>query len=682
MNFGIGDTVGGYEIVGVLGSGGMGEVYRVRNVISDRVDAMKVLLARLQREQDFASRFIREIKLQARLVHPNIAQLYTAFEHQGNLMMILELVDGVNLMQMLDAGRVPLASAVDYTSQALNALSYAHAQGVIHRDIKPGNIMVTRAGVVKLMDFGIAKAATDHSLTVTGNLIGSLYYMSPEQVRAEAIDHRSDLYSVGVVLYQMATGRKPFEGDSEYKIMQAQVEHVPPPPSAIDATVPERLSQIILRALAKDRNERFQTGEEFREALRQVAGSLQEGASAREGEIGATRMMGAALHAPAVPREAQEASTAPREPLPERRETGPAAGAIPRPGTAQAAPAQDKQPRRSRSALWVGAGVAAAVLAVAGTQIHDWLASAKPARTAAVAPAIDLQTPGSPSPQQQAPGAGAEPAAAARPSSVSQGNVPKEIAAQPLLITGGSGGGVADNPASPPSAPPKAASKSSGNEASVPPSSPRTEAASSTAPNSRAASGEPRPGSATPAASHSTSEAKPAAGTSPSTTPPAAGAAASSAPPLVAHPPAGQPPAPDAAAQPGTPAPAAQAPDTPPPATPAPVVERIYTPNEVDVPPKLVRQVQPRYTEAAQKARVQGKVRLSAEIWPDGRAHNIQVLQSVGHADLDRNAMAALSLWQFVPGRKDGVAVKVRAVIDQTYRLQGSKSTPALSKDQ
>ena len=212
MNFSIGDTVGGYEIVGILGSGGMGEVYRVRNVISDRVDAMKVLLAGLQRDNDFATRFLREIKVQARLVHPNIAQLYTAFENQGNLMMILELIEGMSLADMLQRGRIPLAKAIDYVSQALTALSYAHQQGVIHRDIKPGNIMVTRAGSVKLMDFGIAKAASDHSLTTTGNLIGSLYYMSPEQVRAEAVDGRADLYSLGIVLYQMATGQKTVRG--------------------------------------------------------------------------------------------------------------------------------------------------------------------------------------------------------------------------------------------------------------------------------------------------------------------------------------------------------------------------------------------------------------------------------------------------------------------------------------
>ena len=198
MNFGIGNIVGGYEIVGILGSGGMGEVYRVRNVISDRVDAMKVLLASLQRDQDFATRFLREIKVQARLVHPNIAQLYTAFEHQGNLIMVLELIEGLSLLEMLRHGRIPLSSAVDYASQALSALSYAHEQGVIHRDIKPGNIMVTRAGAVKLMDFGIAKAATDRSLTITGNLIGSLHYMSPEQVRAEPLDSRSDLIRSGL----------------------------------------------------------------------------------------------------------------------------------------------------------------------------------------------------------------------------------------------------------------------------------------------------------------------------------------------------------------------------------------------------------------------------------------------------------------------------------------------------
>jgi serine/threonine-protein kinase len=702
MNFGIGDTVGGYEIVGVLGSGGMGEVYRVRNVISDRVDAMKVLLASLQRDQDFATRFLREIKVQARLVHPNIAQLYTAFEHQGNLMMILELVDGMSLLDMLQHGRLPLLSAVDYASQALTALSYAHAQDVIHRDIKPGNIMVTRAGVVKLMDFGIAKAATDRSLTVTGSLIGSLYYMSPEQVRAEAIDSRSDLYSVGVVLYQMATGRKPFEGDSEYSIMRAQVEHAPPPPSAIDVAVPEELSRVIVRALAKDPADRFQTGEEFREALQPIAILL------REDEIGTTRMLGGPPRTAAAPpqqpravpdfrRETTTGQSTPRRSA-SSEETAPAGGtpetaaraqedpraAAPIAANGEVSPSAELEglPTRSRTPLWIAAGIAAAVLVVAGTQVFDWMRSATPARPETGATtSVDLQAPREGAPVPPSP---QQPAAAVE-------RVPEPTA-----------------PLAPPRGVPRAAPPASG-----------ATARSDSTPSQAATSGVPRKAPTEPAT-------RPQAGSGAARVPPVTAAsgqaavpAASPTAPIVPNPspgasrgrpqqssgPTTRPPAETASRTPAAnvtaqtavaPAPATKA-ENPPvqesssspplvtgsvaPASPPAAIDPVYDPAEVDIAPRLLRQVQPLYTEAAQKAGVQGRVRLAAEIWPDGRAHNIRVVESVGHADLDRNAVAALSRWQFTPGRKDGVAVKVRAVIDQTYRLQGGRTTPALTKE-
>jgi serine/threonine-protein kinase len=650
VNFSIGDTVGGYEIVGVLGSGGMGEVYRVRNVISDRVDAMKVLLASLQREQDFATRFLREIKVQARLVHPNIAQLYTAFEQQGNLMMILELVDGMSLLDMLQRGRIPLRDAVDYASQALTALSYAHGQGVIHRDIKPGNIMVTRSGVVKLMDFGIAKAATDRSLTVPGNLIGSLYYMSPEQVRAEAIDSRSDLYSVGVVLYQMATGKKPFDGASEYTIMRAQVEQLPAAPSAIDPTIPEELSQILLRSLAKAPADRFQSGDEFRAALQQVATLLQEA------EIGMTRMLGtprvAAITAPPQPREApapardrtpqrppvsavarDEISTTPaRTPVPPRREPASAAHPTQAPST------------RPRTRFWIASGIAAAVLLAAGSQVLDWTASQRPSQPSPGSPSVDLQVPPDrPKSTATPPQAGGE----TPPAPQSGSAVPKS---RPGPGSGASG------VAGPSGAPSKPAAREGSQKAL----SKATFEPQVTTPAARAPS--------VPAPSANTGAAPPTV----SKTMGSAAAVPSGPATKTASPPAAEKPLPESSPTNATP------PSAPQPAA----TDHVYEPAEVDTSPRLLRQVQPRYSEAAQRAGVQGKVRLTAEIWPDGRAHNIRVLQSVGHADLDRNAVAALSMWQFAPGRKGGVAVKVRAIIDQTYRLQGGRPSPALSKDQ
>ena len=253
MSLDIGSRIGDYEIVSVLGAGGMGKVYKVRNVISDRVEAMKVLLPDLEHEPELADRFMREIKVQASLQHPNIAALHTALRVDNQLLMIMELVEGVTLDQRLQQGPVQLREGVDYISQVLGALGYAHEHGVIHRDIKPANMMLTANGVVKLMDFGIAKAAADRKLTMTGTTMGSLYYMSPEQIKGmPTVDPRSDLYSVGVSLYELVTGKKPFDGDSQFAIMAAHLEKLPVPPITLDTRLPQMLNDVILMSIAKD----------------------------------------------------------------------------------------------------------------------------------------------------------------------------------------------------------------------------------------------------------------------------------------------------------------------------------------------------------------------------------------------------------------------------------------------
>src|SRR5205085_7328788 len=164
MTLQIGSTVGDYQIVDILGAGGMGQVYKVRNVISDRVEAMKVLLPDLANQPDLADRFLREIKVQASLEHPNIAALHTAVRVDNQLLMLMEFVEGTTLEQKLKEGPLPVGEAVDYMRQVLSALEYAHQHGVIHRDLKPANMMLTPSGTVKLMDFGIAKASTDRRL--------------------------------------------------------------------------------------------------------------------------------------------------------------------------------------------------------------------------------------------------------------------------------------------------------------------------------------------------------------------------------------------------------------------------------------------------------------------------------------------------------------------------------------
>ena len=339
MNLEIGSTVGDYQIVGVLGAGGMGKVYKVRNLISDRIEAMKVLLPDLVTEPELADRFLREIKTQASLEHPSIASLHTAVRVDNQLLMLMEFVEGQTLEQRLQGGPLPVEQAVDYISQVLSALDYAHRQGVIHRDIKPANMMLTPAGTVKLMDFGIAKASTDQRLTMTGTTMGSLYYMSPEQIKGAAhIDARADLYSVGVSLYELVTGKRPFDGDSQFAIMSAHLEKMPVPPVEVDPRLPQALNDAILMAVAKDPAMRFQTAGAFRMALSSILPSKQ-----------------------AAPAPAPVLQTGPRPASPVI--TQPVAPAQPMPALQPMMPAAiaSEKPKGKRG-LWMALGALAAVL--------------------------------------------------------------------------------------------------------------------------------------------------------------------------------------------------------------------------------------------------------------------------------------------------------------------------------
>jgi len=339
MNSNIGDRIGDYEIVGVLGAGGMGKVYKVRNVISDRIEAMKVLLPDLANVPELADRFMREIKVLAGLEHPNIAALRTAQRVDNQLIMVMELVEGVTLQDRLEQGRLPVSEALDYSAQVLSALSYAHARGVIHRDIKPANMMVTAGGTVKLMDFGIAKAAGDRKLTMTGTTLGSLYYMSPEQIRGGELDPRSDLYSFGISLYEIVTGARPFHGDSDFSLMTAHLQAEPVPPIDVDPQLPAALNEIILLSIAKDPAKRFQSADAFRSALGSVSGG-----------------------APAPPRQAQTFA--------------PVAAPVSAPMASPPAPAAQIAPQRpGHRGLYItlGAVLAVAVLVVGATQLPKWL---------------------------------------------------------------------------------------------------------------------------------------------------------------------------------------------------------------------------------------------------------------------------------------------------------------------
>jgi serine/threonine protein kinase len=344
MNLETGSIVGDYQIIGVLGEGGMGKVFKVRNTISDRVEAMKVLLPDLAGEPELADRFLREIKVLASLDHPNIAALRTAVRCENQLLMIMELVEGVSLDHRVE-GRLPVDQAVRCISQVLSALGCAHARGVVHRDIKPANMMLTADGTVKLMDFGIAKSAADRKLTMTGTTMGSLYYMSPEQITgAETLDARSDLYSVGVSLYELVTGRRPFDGDSQFAIMSAHLQKVPVPPITIDPSLPPALNDLILLSVSREPSARFQSAEAFRNALSSV---LQSPAPA-----------------PAVPIGADETIV-----LPVTAKSAPAMNAPPMnppPMDAQAVVAQSAAQPTSHRGLWIAIGAVACAGVVAG----------------------------------------------------------------------------------------------------------------------------------------------------------------------------------------------------------------------------------------------------------------------------------------------------------------------------
>jgi len=272
----LGDRIGDYEIISELGRGGMGRVFKVRNIISDRIEAMKILLPDLAGRQELVARFLREIKLVASLNHPNIGALRTALTLDDQLVMIMEYVEGSSLDDRIEQGNLTLSEILTYTDQALQALSHAHQRGVVHRDIKPANIMITPEGIAKVMDFGIAFSGSEQKLTATGTTLGSLAYMSPEQVQGGSADPRSDLYSLGISLYEMVTGQRPFKGDSDFAIMAAHVKESPRPPIELQPGLPNGLNSLILTAIAKEKEGRFQNADAFRNAL----GSVTAGADA------------------------------------------------------------------------------------------------------------------------------------------------------------------------------------------------------------------------------------------------------------------------------------------------------------------------------------------------------------------------------------------------------------------
>jgi serine/threonine protein kinase len=267
-----------YRIVEKVGEGGMGAVYRAVDLMLDRDVAIKAIRPELAREPEIVERFRSEARLLARVSHPAIATIYSFFQDGDDLFLAMEFVRGRSLSRVLEnEGALPWDQAVRLLAAAMEGIEVAHRAGIIHRDLKPDNLMIGEAGNVKVMDFGIARAAGSGHLTRTGLLVGTLRYMAPEQIQGEEADHRVDIYALGAVLYQTITGRSPFEGKSDYAIIKAQIEEMPPPPSTVVPEIPGWLDRAVLRALAKKPADRFQSVEEMRRFLITRGGTVTGG---------------------------------------------------------------------------------------------------------------------------------------------------------------------------------------------------------------------------------------------------------------------------------------------------------------------------------------------------------------------------------------------------------------------
>jgi len=263
----IGHLVGNYKVTDKIGEGGMGSVFRGIDIMLEREVAIKMLRPELARQPHIVERFRSEAVTLAKLNHPNIATLYSFLRQGEDFFMVMEFVRGETIESLIaKAGAMPCDRAVALFCQALEGIDHAHKMGIVHRDIKPANMMLTEAGSIKVMDFGIARVLGTDRLTKTGHLIGTVEYMSPEQVRGEETDARSDIYSLGILLYEMLTGRVPFNSKSEYELMRSHIEEAPPPPGNF-APLPIVVEQAIMRSLAKKREARQQSANEFRMML-------------------------------------------------------------------------------------------------------------------------------------------------------------------------------------------------------------------------------------------------------------------------------------------------------------------------------------------------------------------------------------------------------------------------------
>ncbi|HSD96742.1 MAG TPA: serine/threonine-protein kinase [Sulfuricaulis sp.] len=263
-----GSMVGRYLTLSRVGVGGMGVVYRAHDTELNRTVALKVLPPQLCKHTEYLKRFRTEAQAQARLNSPHIITLYELMEHSAGEILVLEYVEGETLENRLrHYGPMSVSEAIRIFDQALRGVEHIHQMGVVHRDLKPSNIFITRDGAIKLMDFGVARLMDNHDPSQNGTMVGTLLYISPEQINGRETDYRSDIYTLGVSLFEAVTGRLPFERRSDYALMHAHVQENPPSPKEFQRRLPRELESVILKAIEKDPNRRFQTTAEFRATL-------------------------------------------------------------------------------------------------------------------------------------------------------------------------------------------------------------------------------------------------------------------------------------------------------------------------------------------------------------------------------------------------------------------------------
>lgn len=260
----VGRVINNYKFISVLGEGGMGIIYRAYDTKLDRYVAVKILKPKVLGQEKFIERFRVEAKNQAKLSHQNIVPVYGFIEEGEVLGIVMEIVEGETLEQLLERkGKIDLSESIRIIKQVLTGIGFAHSRGFIHRDIKPSNIIISRDGIAKIMDFGISKSVVTQGITSTGTNVGTLYYMSPEQIKGEDLTIQSDIYSVGITLFELLTGTVPFQYDNEYQVIEGHLKEEPPSLLTICPELPLNIQKIIGRAINKKPKSRYSTDEEF-----------------------------------------------------------------------------------------------------------------------------------------------------------------------------------------------------------------------------------------------------------------------------------------------------------------------------------------------------------------------------------------------------------------------------------